>query len=414
MDLTSEFGLLVIGSGPAGVHAATAYLDAGGPRTVCVVSADRHPPYQRPPLSKDVLAGREPVTITPILDDDPAVGGVELRLATRVAVLDTVRRVARTDDGEQLSYDRLVVATGSSPVPLPGADPDANVFTLRSFADARRIIDGLRDSRTAVVVGSGFIGCEAAASIAARGLRTILVTPESGPQVARLGSWAGDRIAGWLRSAGVELRTEVQVEGIEPPARVRLDDGSFIDGDLVLAAVGVTQSRGFLEASRLEVDDGRVVVDEQLQASEARVWAAGDVAKARHGVVGRLLAVEHWGDAITMGRLAGRNAAADVADPAPDHGKPGSWTEPPGFWSEIGNHTLKYSAWGDGYEEATVVEHGNGGFAVWYADADDELVGVLTHDRDRDYERGVELLSRRAGVAEALGPAGSAGPHLRR
>jgi NADPH-dependent 2,4-dienoyl-CoA reductase/sulfur reductase-like enzyme len=122
-------------------------------------------------------------------------------------------------------------------------------------------------------------------------------------------------------------------------------------------------------------------------------------------VVDRALTVEHWGDAVTMGRLAGDNAAADASD-RPDDAR--RWSDPPGFWSEIGDHTLKYSAWGDGYEELRVVEHGPGAFTVWYADAGGELVGVLTHDRDEDYERGGELLARRASLSEALDP--SAGP----
>ena len=104
---------------------------------------------------------------------------------------------------------------------------------------------------------------------------------------------------------------------------------------------------------------------------------------------------------MTMGELAGRNAACAGPDGA---GEAAQWSDPPGFWSEIGEHTLKYSAWGDGHETVEVVEHGEGAFTVWYADAAGELVGVLTHDRDDDYERGGELLSRRATLpAEAQG-----------
>ena len=106
-----------------------------------------------------------------------------------------------------------------------------------------------------------------------------------------------------------------------------------------------------------------------------------------------------------MGELAGRNAAAHGGA-----GDSGEWSDPPGFWSEIGQHTLKYSAWGDGFEKSEVVEHSDGAFTVWYADAADELVGVLTHERDEDYERGGELLARRASLSEALADASTAGP----
>jgi NADPH-dependent 2,4-dienoyl-CoA reductase/sulfur reductase-like enzyme len=403
---TRPFGLLVIGSGPAGVHAAAAYVEAGGPGQVCLVSADPDPPYQRPPLSKAVLAGEEPAEVTPILEDDSVWARIDRRLGTRVDALDTDRRRVRTDDGQELAYERLVLATGSDPADLPGAGPGARVFALRSLEHVRRLVDAVADARSVVVVGSGFIGCEAAASLAGRGVRTTLVTPEPAPQAARLGDWVGDRLAEWLVAAGVEMRPGAQVEDIEAPCTARLDDGSVLDADLVLAAVGVTQSRPFLTGSGLQLHDGRLVVDEELRTSDPRVWAAGDVARAQHAVAGRPLEVEHWGDAITMGRLAGGNAAAHGPDGT---GEPGRWSAPPGFWSEIGEHTLKYSAWGDGYDQERVVEHGHGAFTVWYADAAGELVGVLTHDRDEDYERGGELLARRASLDEALGGTGRLG-----
>lgn len=393
------FGLLVIGSGPAGVYAVTAYVESGGPGPVCLVSADADNPYQRPPLSKAVLTGEEPAEVTSILEDDSVLARIDLRLGTRVEALDTDRRRVRTDDGQALAYDRLVLATGSEPAALAGADPGARVFTLRTLEDGRRLVGAVKDSRSAVVVGSGFIGCEAAASLASRGLRTTLVTPEPAPQAARLGDWVGDRIAEWLAAVGVQMRPGVQVEAVEPPGTVRLDDGSFIEADLVLAAVGVTQSREFILQSGLRVEDGHLVVDEGMRTSDPRVWAAGDVARAQHAVVGRLLTVEHWGDAVTMGQLAGANAAAQGPGGI---GLAGRWSAPPGFWSEIGGHTLKYSAWGDGFEEMRVVEHGQGAFTVWYADAVGEVVGVLTHERDGDYKRGGDLLARRASLSEAL------------
>jgi 3-phenylpropionate/trans-cinnamate dioxygenase ferredoxin reductase subunit len=329
-----------------------------------------------------------------------------VRLGTRVDALDTDRRHVRTEDGQELAYEQLVVATGSEPTALAGVDPTAEVFTLRSLEHGRRLVAAVERARSVVVVGSGFIGCEAAASLAGRGLRTTLVTPEPAPQAARLGDWVGARIAEWLTSAGVQLRPGTQVDGVEPPAVVRLDDGSSLEADVVVAAVGVTQSRPFLAESGLLVEDGRVVVDEGLRTSDERVWAAGDVAKARHAVIDRALMVEHWGDAISMGQLAGRNAAAQGAGSS---GQLDRWSDPPGFWSEIGDHTLKYSAWGDGFDEARVVEHGQGAFTVWYAERTGEVVGVLTHERDEDYERGADLLARRGTLTEALGGASHEG-----
>lgn len=393
------YGLLVLGSGPAGMHAAAAYLEAEGPGEVCVLSTDTDEPYERPPLSKDILSGEEPPQVSPILDDASVLERIDLRLGLRVDVLDTARRRVGTDDGQEIAYERLVIATGSEPTDLSGVEPGAPVSVLRSLEDARRIVDSLAGARAVVVVGSGFIGCEAAASLASRGLRTTLVSPEKAPQEARLGEWAGARVARWLSEAGVELRLERKIDMVTETGVVRLDDGSRMEADLVVAAVGVTQSRSFIEESALRTDEGRIVVDEELRTSDPHVWAAGDVARAQHAVAGRSLSVEHWGDAMAMGEIAGTNAASAGQDAS---GSPRRWSGPPGFWSEIAGHTLKHSAWGDGFERSEVVEHDEGAFTIWYGDADGELVGVLTHERDEDYERGGDLLARRASLAEAL------------
>ena len=395
--VSESFGLLVIGSGPAGVSAAAAYVEAGGPGPVCLVSADPEAPYQRPPLSKAVLSGEEPAEGTPILQDAGALDRVELRLATSVAELDLEDRVVRTTDGAELGYERLVVATGAHPVALEGVASGAEVHLLRSLEDARALTEVLTDARSAVVVGSGFIGCEAAASLAGRGLETTLVTPEEAPHATRLGPWAASRLLAWLTEAGVTLRTGTEVTGVEAPRTVHLADGTTLQPDVVLVAVGVSCAQDFLTTSGLHLGEGGVVVDHELRSRDPRVWSAGDVARAHHGVAGRRLVVEHWGDALTMGELAGANAAAAASGDAA-----ASWSAPPGFWSEIGAHTLKYSAWGDGFASAVVVEGPGEAFTVWYADAAGELVGVLTHERDADYERGGALLARRASLAEAL------------
>ena len=408
-DEPTVFDLLVVGSGPAGVNAAVAYVRAGGAGVVGLLSADQDPPYERPPLSKGVLSGDEAPGASPLLtdedeDDRAAWAEVDVRLGAAVDALDTERRTVRTAAGHEHGYRRLVIATGSEPVSLPGTEEGAPVFALRSLEQARRLVGAAEEATTAVVLGSGFIGCEAAAALSRRGVRTTLVTPEPAPQSARLGDWVGARIMDWLAELDVEVVTETKVDGVDANGTLRLDDGSEIGADLVLAAVGVTQSRPFLDASGLRLDEGRVVVDADLRTSDPRVWAAGDVAQARHDVADRDLRVEHWGDAVTMGGLAGANAAAESQDGS---GQARRWSDPPGFWSEIGEHTLKHSAWGDGFASTSVVEHGNGAFTVWYADASNELVGVLTHDRDEDYERGAELLARRASLDEAPGqPAG--------
>lgn len=251
-------------------------------------------------------------------------------------------------------------------------------------------------ARSAVVIGSGFIGCEAAASLARRGIQTTLVSTEEAPQLKRLGHQAAEQITQWLVGLGVEVHTGVRVSGVQAPRTVHLDDGITLSPDLILAAVGVTPGGGLLEGTEAMVHEGRVVADEFLLAMPG-VWVAGDAARAHHGLAGRPLPVEHWGDALAMGEIAGFNAAQDAQGHDDGHR---AWEGIPGFWSTIGEHTLKYSAWGDGFESVEWVER-TGGFTAWYGDSEGRLVGVLTYNADDDYERGQALLEAGATVTEA-------------
>ncbi|WP_336705040.1 NAD(P)/FAD-dependent oxidoreductase [Micrococcus terreus] len=391
---TPHAALAVIGSGPAGVSAARAYLAAGGPGPVVMLTSDSDLPYERPPLSKEVLAGHAPAEGQPI-QGKALPDGVELHRDTTVTDVDLQAHTLQAG-GDRLGFDRLIVAAGSSPHPLPTAEPDAEIHLLRSLDHAQRLVTSAQHARSAVVIGSGFIGCEAAASLARRGIQTTLVSTEEAPQLKRLGRQAAEKITQWLVGLGVEVRTGVRVSGVQAPRTVHLDDGITLSPDLVLAAVGVTPGGGLLEGTEVMVHEGRVVADEFLLAVPG-VWVAGDAARAHHGLAGRPLPVEHWGDALAMGEIAGFNAAQDAQGHDGGHR---AWESIPGFWSTIGEHTIKYSAWGDGYEIVEFVER-TGGFTAWYGDAEGRLVGVLTYNADDDYERGQDLLRAGAGVREA-------------
>ncbi len=377
--------LVVVGGGPAALEAARAYREAGGGGQLVLVSADEHLPYDRPPLSKDFLRGESEEDALPLED----VGfyrdhDIEVRLRTRAQALDTARQVVTLSDGEALGYGQCILATGASPKPLPvpGAE-GSGVRYLRSRHQARELREAAAAARSAVVIGSGFIGCEAAASLARRGLAVTLVSMEDAPQAARLGDAASRILQAWLEDENVSLRLGAEVEAIEG-GRVRLADGTSAEGDLLLVAGGVQPEAGIAVEAGLIVEAGRVVVDAQMRSSAADVLAAGDVAFAFNAAAGRHLAVEHWGEALAMGQVAGQTAAGAEA----------WWAEVPGFWSTIGDRTLKYTAWGDGFDHADLVNHGGGAFTVWYA-RDGVTVGVLTHDADHDYERGRRLIEQR-------------------
>jgi NADPH-dependent 2,4-dienoyl-CoA reductase/sulfur reductase-like enzyme len=382
--LTTE-RLVIVGGGPTALEAARAYRQAGADGEVVLVSADDYLPYNRPPLSKDFLRGESEEDILPLED-----GGfyrrhdIQVRLGTRAQALDTGRRVVTLSDGQALSYGWCLLATGASPKPLPvPVAEDSGVRYLRSRHQARELREAAAAARSAVVVGSGFIGCEAAASLARRGLHVTLVSMEDGPQAARLGDAASQVLRAWLEEDGISLRLGVEVEAIEP-GQVRLTGDSSAEGDLLLVAGGVEPEAGLAAAAGLATESGRVQVDAHMRSSIARVLAAGDVAFAFNAAAGRHLAVEHWGEALAMGQVAGQTAAGVEA----------SWAEVPGFWSTIGDRTLKYAAWGDGFDNAVPVDHGAGAFTIWYSQ-EGVTVGVLTHDADHDYEHGRRLIEQR-------------------
>lgn len=291
--------------------------------------------------------------VLPVLDDPAALAGIEIVTGARVAAVDVLRHTVRVPDGEH-GWGRIVLAPGTHPLPLPVADEDADVHYLRSLDDARRLHAAATHARSAVVIGSGFIGCEAAASLAFRGVDTVVVTPEDGPQRERLGARASQAISDWLTELGVVVHSGTEVTALEAPRTVHTSDGRTYHPDLILVAVGIAPSTGFLAGSGVAMHEGRIVVDDHMRTSVPDVWAAGDAVRAHHARAGRSLPVEHWGDALTMGEVAGRSAAGD---------RTATWQDPPGFWSEIGGRQLKYAAWGDGWDDLSVSER-TGSFTI--------------------------------------------------
>jgi NADPH-dependent 2,4-dienoyl-CoA reductase/sulfur reductase-like enzyme len=337
--------LVIAGGGPGALATARAYREAGGDGDVTLVTPEAALPYTRPALSKEFLRGE-------LQEDELAIEPPEWYAQHGVTVRTDLVTAVRDDEvvlrDDTLRFDACVIATGATP------KTPFEARTLRSLADAR----ALRDSTGPVtVIGSGFIGCEAAASFAMSGRETTLVSDEEICHAARLGEDAGRRIMGWLEELGVTLRLGETVS--EPPE------------GLVLSALGV--------------DADRIAVDERMRSERPNVYAVGDVAHAHNPTAGRRLVVEHWGEALNMGAVAGRTIAGEDA----------VWDVAPGFWSTIGEHTLKYVAWGDGFDDARLTDHGGGAWTVAYT-RDGELVGVLTHERDEAYAHGREVLEGRA------------------
>ena len=367
--------VVIAGGGPAGLSAARAYRAAGGRAEVVLLCAERHLPYQRPPLSKELLRGDASVDSLPL---EPAAffaeQDIEVRLGVRATALDRDARTVRAG-GEELGYGALVIATGSVPLrpPIPGAEHPA-VHTLRTRDDALALRDAAVPGGRAAVVGAGFIACEAAASLARRGLRTTLVAPEDVPQASRLGERAGRLLAAWLaEEEGVDVRMGATVEHVSPGELV-LGGGGRVHADVVLLATGVAPASELAEAAGLALEDGAVMVDASMRTADPLVLAVGDVAAAVNAAAGRRLHVEHWGDALAHGEVAGRVLAGEDA----------TWSTAPGFWSTIGDRVLKHAAWGDGFDTAEVEAEEAGRLVVRYRRGG-ETVGLLAVGDDDAY-----------------------------
>jgi 3-phenylpropionate/trans-cinnamate dioxygenase ferredoxin reductase subunit len=386
--MTDALDLLVLGGGPAGLSAARGYRDAGGDGRIGIVTDEHRMPYRRPPLTKDLLRGDSTEADLPLEDERWLSARDVLLISGRATALDAEARQVSLSGGRRLSYRKCILATGAEPtrLPVPGAD-DPAVRVVRSLDHVRELQRRLSRGEAVVVIGSGFIGCEIAASLRMRGHRVQLVSDESAPNAGRLGDEAAAILAGWLEDEGVTLHLGAEVERIARHgcALEVIADGVRAAAEVVVMAAGVAP-RGELAASAgIELADGAIPVSAAMRTTQPDVLAAGDVCRADNLAAGRPLRVEHWGDALKQGEIAGRSAAGESV----------GWAEVPGFWSTIGSRTLKYAAWGDGYDHARVVARDDGAVTAWYG-REQRIVGVLTHEADDDYERGQKLIAEGA------------------
>jgi 3-phenylpropionate/trans-cinnamate dioxygenase ferredoxin reductase subunit len=386
--MTSERGTVIVGGGPAGKAAAEAYRAAGGTGPLTLLTDEARHPYNRPPLSKEYLRGE-------IQDEELALEeagwyhdrDIEVVLGAEVSELDLEQGRATSGDGRSWSFDRCLLATGAFPQrpDVPGIDGPA-VQTIRRPADADALVQATGD---VLIVGSGFIGCEAAASLALRGTNVTVATLEQAPQIERLGEDVAKRITQWLQGHGVELLTGSELVEIEPGpgagTTARFGNGRESEAALVLLAMGIRRNDELARSAGLDVDDG-VPVDASMRSADSRVFAAGDVAFAENGSAQRRLRVQHWGEALNQGEVAGQAMAGQSA----------TWDSAPGFWSTLGDRTLKYAGWGDGWDDVRFeAADDSEAFAAWYG-RDGEVVGVCAHERDDEYEAGRKLIEERA------------------
>ncbi|MBB5084534.1 NAD(P)/FAD-dependent oxidoreductase [Nonomuraea endophytica] len=360
--------IIVVGASLAGLRAVQTLRQEGFDGEITLVGAETHLPYNRPPLSKGLLRGDDDILLPGAgeLDDSWSRGrtAVHLNPATRTLTL---------DDGAELGYDGLVIATGARPRPMAAAR------MLRTLEDALALRAELeRGHEHVVVVGAGFIGGEVASTARELGLKVTLIDSGRRPMLAGLGEVASAWLAGLHERGGVELVSGVRVQAVEE-GRVRLADGRAIPAGLVVAGLGVVPNTEWLDGSGLPVDDGVLVEETLFARGSARIVAAGDVARWPHSLYGgATVRVEHWSNANDQGAAAARNLLAGPEESRAFDGVPNFATSVHG--SRIQTAGLPHLA-----DTATVVAGApeEDRFAVAFT-REDVLVGAVAVNSPKD------------------------------
>ncbi|BBX25516.1 NAD(P)/FAD-dependent oxidoreductase [Mycolicibacterium alvei] len=372
--MTTSSTIAIVGGGLAGAKAAEALRDNDFDGHVVLFAAEDHLPYERPPLSKEYLAGKKK------LDDftvDPAAWyrdhNIDLRLGTEVTAVDAAAHTLALPDGTTVGYDKLLLATGSASrrPPIPGSDA-AGVHYLRTFDDAAALSAALTPGSTLAIVGGGWIGLEVAAGARGRDVNVTVIEAAHLPLLAALGAEVGEVFAQLHREHGVDLRLDQSVQEITTEngtaTGLRLGDGSTVTADAVLVAVGAAPNIGLAENAGLAIAEGGVLVDASLRSSDPDIYAVGDIAAAQHPFFGTRIRTEHWANALKQPAVA----AAGML------GKHAEYAELPYFFTDQYGLGMEYV--GHAPEYRRVVFRGDVAgreFVAFWLDADNRVLAGM-------------------------------------
>jgi 3-phenylpropionate/trans-cinnamate dioxygenase ferredoxin reductase subunit len=385
---------LLIGGGFASGHCASELRKRGAEGSIVLVGREPEPPYERPPLSKEYLRGeaaRDDAYVHP--PDWYEENGVELRTGTNVMGLDLKARTAKLQGGEELEFEKALIATGANVniLRVEGAGQEG-IHYLRAFGNADGIREAAEGAARVVLIGGSYIGCEVAASLTARGTECTIVTMEE----VVLSRTFGEEVGRWfhelLQSKGVEIHGGETLEAFEGEGNVKAvvtESGKVVEGDCVVVGAGVKPDVMLAKRAGLEVEDG-IVCDETLQTSVEGVYAAGDVCSYESRVHGRRLRVEHWDVAMQQGMHAARGLMGESVP----------YEVVPYFFSDLADWVgLEYV--GPATEWDELVWRGDrdaGEFAVFYL-KDGKVAGALTVERSEDLAHARTLLAEGVDVA---------------
>jgi 3-phenylpropionate/trans-cinnamate dioxygenase ferredoxin reductase subunit len=381
---------VVAGAGLAGLRTVEELRALGYQGAITLIGAETRPPYDRPPLSKQLMKGE--VDDTSLRTELESLGA-DVRLGVRAGQLGD--RVVLTDAGEY-AFDQLVIATGARPVALQG--PGRQRF-LRTMDDALELRATLVPGARLAIVGAGWIGAELATAAAARGTRVTVVEAAGAPLANAVGADVGAATERWYREAGVELLLGEAVEVVLDDG-LALAGGGFLAADEIVTAVGVRPEVGWLESAGIKLENG-VAVDEQLRSSVPGVYAVGDCAAFWSGRFGRRMRPEHWDTALRAPAVLAANltGGSERYDPVPY------------FWSEQFGRMLQYV--GDHRGADQLIWRGHSDEPHWAACwlAGERLVAVLTVGLPRDLQQGRRLID--SAVAVDVSRVGDRGVPLR-
>jgi NADPH-dependent 2,4-dienoyl-CoA reductase/sulfur reductase-like enzyme len=391
--MTSSGGIVIVGGGLAAARTAEQLRRSEYTGPITIVSDEDQLPYDRPPLSKEVLrAETDDVTLKPAEFYEEQ--NIAMLLGKAARSVDVDAKTLTLADGGSIAYDELIIATGLVPKRIPSFPDLPGIHVLRSFDESLALRKEAGSARRAVVVGAGFIGCEVAASLRKLDVDVVLVEPQPQPLASVLGEQIGELVARLHRAEGVDVRCGVgvsDVSGADRVEKVVLGDGTELDVDLVVVGIGSRPATSWLEGSGIEVDNG-VVCDTHGRASAPNVWAIGDVASWCH-TLGHQVRVEHWSNVADQARalvpaMLGRDAPESVTVPY--------------FWSD--QYDVKIQCLGEPEASDTVhvVEDDGRKFLAFY-ERDGVVAGVVGGGMPGKVMRVRGKIAAGAPIADVLG-----------
>jgi 3-phenylpropionate/trans-cinnamate dioxygenase ferredoxin reductase subunit len=391
----STVSVVIVGAGQAGACTAAALRELGYSGPVVLVGEERHLPYERPPLSKEVLHGHPSKEAQSMFEAAfYEERRITLRLGSRVETVDRPLRQVIIASGERLDYEHLVLATGLRSRHLRGFDLSERLFHLRTRDDALRLKHVLESGLRVLVVGGGLLGLELAATTRQIGCDVTVIERQPAVLYQSVAPVVGSHVAKLHDSNGVRIRTGVTVLDLcvrEDRVCAELSSGEALIADIVIAATGSNVNTELAEACGLEVQDG-IIVDEYGRTSDRHIFAVGDVARHYNAALGRTIRVESWHNAKNQSVAAARAIA----------GRPQPYAEVPWFWSDQFDMNLQIVGYSSDWDRVVVRGDSNGRrFTVFYLQGD-RVVAANTVNNGRDVRMAKDLVAHATPVREDL------------